>query len=330
MMKYPKFINSIKLKIDTTLSSFSEYVQKAVVFIATVTVIFWFSVFLYGSYYYYYVPEVAQERQVYFHFRVCETGVGLCSFPIANISLLKEGKNEVFNVGQSYRIVLDLDVPESDVNRNIGMFMIEMRLYNKRGEVVQTSARATSVRYKSDLLRTLETFAFLPLFLFGYMHQKQFLHVDLFPDFMDNAYNPTVGLVVEVQSKKVEVYTAVLKVFAQFSGIRYFLYYWPLTSAVIGITWNFVFLSFIALLSWYQFWFPHEKDGMNQSVKINLYRNRKPASPKKPAKVNPQPGSTRVHEAETVGASEETELLAPATRVDSGLRLRQPHSETVS
>ena len=35
-------------------------------------------------------------------------------------------------------------------------------------------------------------------------------------------------------------------------------------------------------------------------------------------------------EAETVGAREETELLTPASRVDSGLRLRQPYSEATS
>ena len=45
----------------------------------------------------------------------------------------------------------------------------------------------TSLHYKSGLLRTLETIVFSPLFLFGYMEQKQFLHIELFPDYLDNA-----------------------------------------------------------------------------------------------------------------------------------------------
>ncbi|XP_045174791.2 seipin-like isoform X2 [Mercenaria mercenaria] len=327
-MKYPKFVNKLRFKVNSALSSFNDIVQQIIIIVATVSVLFWFSVFLYGSYYYYYVPVVAQERPVYFHFSVCETGVGMCSFPTANISLVKQGKNEVFKVGQSYRIVLDLDVPESDSNRFIGMFMIEMRLYNRHGEFVQTSARATSVQYKSDLLRILETFAFSPMFLFGYMHQKQFLHVELFPDFMDNAYNPSVGLTVEVQSKKVEIYTAVLKIFAQFSGIRYFLYYWPVTSAIIGISWNFSVLSFIALLSWYQFWLPQKQVNTAPPVQINLYKNRKPPSPKKAAKA----ADSLRRETETIGGSDETELLAPdsGSREESGLRLRQPRSAATS
>ena len=34
-------------------------------------------------------------------------------------------------------------------------------------------------------------------------------------------FNPSVGLVIEVQSLKVEIYQALLRIYAQFSGIRY-------------------------------------------------------------------------------------------------------------
>ncbi|WAR19442.1 BSCL2-like protein [Mya arenaria] len=97
--------------------------------------------------------------------RVCDSGVGMCSFPTANISLSKDGENQVFKVGQPYKIIVDLHVPESDSNRNIGMFMLVMKLYNKHGVVVKTSGRA---------------------------------------------FNPSVGLTIEVESFKVEIYQAVL------------------------------------------------------------------------------------------------------------------------
>lgn len=340
-MRYPKFVNKIILKANAALSSFSEIVQQIIIIISTFAVLFWLSVFLYGSFYFYYVPVVLQEKPVYFHFRVCESGVGLCSFPVANISLVKEGKNEVFKSGQLYKIVLDLDLPESENNRMIGMFMIEMRLYNKHGEIVQTSARAvsTSLHYKSSLLRILETFAFAPFFLFGYMNQKQLLHVELFPEFLDNAYNPSVGLVIEVQSMKVEIYSALLKIFAQFSGIRYFLYYWPVTSAIVGISWNFLCLSFVALLSWYQFWLPWKQDEINPPIKIKLFKNRKPPSPKKTSKAALSRADSSSSDIETIraDATDETELLAPVSssqellspvsgsQEDLGLRLRRPY-----
>ncbi|KAH6926596.1 hypothetical protein HPB50_019904 [Hyalomma asiaticum] len=56
------------------------------------------------------------------------------------------------------------------------------------------------------------------------------------------------GLVI--RNSHIEVYTATLKIFADFTGLRYLLYNWPLMSAVVGISTNFFFVSLVALLSW--------------------------------------------------------------------------------
>ncbi|XP_037500564.1 seipin isoform X2 [Rhipicephalus sanguineus] len=56
------------------------------------------------------------------------------------------------------------------------------------------------------------------------------------------------GLVI--RNSHIEVYTATLKIYADFTGLRYLLYNWPLTSAVVGISTNFFFVSLVALLSW--------------------------------------------------------------------------------
>ncbi|XP_052766332.1 seipin-like isoform X2 [Mya arenaria] len=273
--------DSLQQQVLPQVTVVTYYLQTFLRIVATLSAIGWISAFLYASFYYYYVPVVEQERPVHFQFRVCDSGVGMCSFPTANISLSKDGENQVFKVGQPYKIIVDLHVPESDSNRNIGMFMLVMKLYNKHGVVVKTSGRASTLHYKSELLRTLETLVFAPMFLFGYIEQKQFLHVELFPEYTDSAFNPSVGLTIEVESFKVEIYQAVLRVFAQFSGIKYFLYYWPITSMVIGIATNFVTISSAVLIFWYQFRFPWKQDENNPVVRVNLSRNRKRESPVK-------------------------------------------------
>ncbi|KAL4237601.1 Berardinelli-Seip congenital lipodystrophy 2 (seipin) [Mactra antiquata] len=322
------FPETLKLKVNGALSTINDVAKQVLYSLATLSAIIWFSVFLYGTFYFYLVPVVTQEMPVYFHFRVCDHGIGMCSFPTANITMSKEGTNELFNVGQSYKIVLDLDIPESDTNRQIGMFMIELSMYNKHGNTVQRSARAvsTSLHYKSELLRIIETLVFSPFFLFGYMNQKQMIHVELFPDFKDNAFDRSAGLVVEIQSMKAEIYTANLRVFAQFSGIRYFLYYWPVTSAVIGISWNFMVVSFITLLSWYQFWLPREQDDKTPRIKINLFRNRKRTPTKKTKGELDRPTETL----RPKNVDDNTSLLLPGASTaqdDEGLRLRRPHSD---
>ena len=50
-----------------------------------------------------------------------------------------------------------------------------------------------------------------------------------------------------------------------FFNCRYFLYYWPVTSAIVGISWIFIVLSFIVLLSWYQF---HKKEQTTDEVQV--------------------------------------------------------------
>lgn len=53
-----------------------------------------------------------------------------------------------------------------------------------------------------------------------------------------------------IRNSHIEVYMATLKIYADFTGLRYLLYNWPLTSAVVGISTNFFFVSLVALLSW--------------------------------------------------------------------------------
>ncbi|XP_014679748.1 PREDICTED: seipin-like, partial [Priapulus caudatus] len=71
-------------------------------------------------------------------------------------------------------------------------------------------------------------------------------------------YKPAHGAYIEVQSKHIHIYSAVLVVHAYFTGVRYILFNYPIFSAVFGISFNMTFLSMIALLSWYQFLWQRE------------------------------------------------------------------------
>ncbi|XP_013861067.1 seipin [Austrofundulus limnaeus] len=238
-----------------TLLKARRTLLQAAILLCALVLLLWVSVFLYGSFYYSYMPTVSFSTPVHFYYTSdCDASQpGLCSFPTANISFMRNERDQVMANGQPYRVSLELEMPESPVNEQLGMFMVRMSCYTRGGKIVSTVGRSTMLHYRSFLLQTLNTLCFSPLLLTGMAEQKQLIEVELHSDYKTNAYEPTVGAVLQIQSKQVQIYSAQLRIHAYFTGIRYLLYNFPLTSAVIGVATNFAFLSVIALFGYLQF-----------------------------------------------------------------------------
>lgn len=54
-------------------------------------------------------------------------------------------------------------------------------------------------------------------------------------------------------SRFAEVYTASYRIDAQFSGLRYLMFHYPITAAIFGTSLNMFILAAILILSWYRF-----------------------------------------------------------------------------
>lgn len=240
---------------SVTLLKARRTLFQAAVLLCVLVLLLWVSIFLYGSFYYSYMPTVSFSTPVHFYYTSdCDASESaLCSFPRANISFMKNDRDQVMAYGQPYRISLELEMPESPVNEQLGMFMVKMSSYTKGGKTVSSVGRSTMLHYRSSLLQSITTVVFSPFFLTGMAEQKQLIEVELFSGYKTNAYQPTVGAVIEIQSKRVQIYSSQLRIHAYFTGIRYVLYNFPLTSAVIGVATNFAFLSVIVLFSYLQF-----------------------------------------------------------------------------
>lgn len=224
------------------------------VLFCTILLLLWVSVFLYGSFYYSYMPTVSHLSPVHFYYRTdCDSSSrSLCSFPVANVSLAKSGRDRVLMYGQPYRVTLELELPESPVNQDLGMFLVTVSCYTRGGRVISTSSRSVMLHYRSELLQMLDTLVFSSLLLFGFAEQKQLLEVELYADYRENSYVPTTGAVIEIHSKRIQLYGAYLRIHAHFTGLRYLLYNFPMTCAFVGVASNFTFLSVIVLFSYMQ------------------------------------------------------------------------------
>ncbi|TRZ09924.1 hypothetical protein HGM15179_017183 [Zosterops borbonicus] len=182
----------------------------------------WAALFLYGSFYWAYLPSAAVLRPLHLAFRSdCDPpGPELCSFPSANVSLLGEHREKVLLYGQQYRLSLELELPESPVNRELGMFMVALTVYGDGGRALARAERAAMLHYRSRLLRALHTVTFAGLLLSGFAEQSQSLELELLGRYREDPYTPTLGAFVEIRSRRVQLYGARLRVDAHFSGLR--------------------------------------------------------------------------------------------------------------
>uniref|UniRef100_A0A3Q3LFL3 Seipin n=1 Tax=Labrus bergylta TaxID=56723 RepID=A0A3Q3LFL3_9LABR len=226
-------------------------ILQIIVVVFVVFLLLWIAAFLYGSFYYSYMPQAAFSTAVHYYYRTdCESPASFsCSYPVANISLMRNNRH-VMTFGQAYTISLQLDMPDSPVNQELGMFMIKTACFSRDGEQTASSARSSMLRYRSDLLKQLATLLFLPAFLSGVSEQKQVLEVELFSEYIDDPYSPSVTAIIEILSNKVQIYSSQLLIHAHFTGIRYLLFNFPLTSALVGVFSNFSFLSLLFILSY--------------------------------------------------------------------------------
>lgn len=251
----------IQRTVSVAISQARQRILQSFVGLSVTFLLLLIAVFLYGSFYITYMPKATYSTPVYYYYRTnCDSqGSFLCSYPVANISLM-DNKKHVLTFGQAYRMSLQLEMPESPANQELGMFMVRATCFSQDGGQVASSARALSassshfgmLRYRSDLVRTLETLLLLPVFLTGTVEQKQMLEVELFSEYTDDPYAPSDTALVEILSSKVQIYSSQLLIHAHFTGLRYLLFNFPVISAVVGVSSNFMFLSLLFVFSYFR------------------------------------------------------------------------------
>jgi len=214
------------------LKSFATFVaenhQKWILTIGAVTIVtavlasssFTFYWFLYWLL----VPNVALQQSIYFQYAEPLPN-GTVVRPYAELNLLPRQ----VTAGQDYDAYVTLELPESEENRDAGMFMIGLEFYQKE-EIVFSSTRPARLRYKSNLLETFSTVFFsLPLVL-GLSEQKQFVSIRM----VEKLNKQFQTIIVTLSKPNVQLYSATFSMQAQLTGIRYWFYHWFFTSFAVG------------------------------------------------------------------------------------------------
>lgn len=155
------------------------------------------SVFIYGSFYFAFVPSPVHQGPVHLVFEPCQEKMGKCGFLNASLSLSE--RNPILMTGQQYMLTLSLEMPESEVNRNLGMFMTCAQLLSGGQQLVRSACRSTMLRYRSASVRHLGLYFNWPFLLTGYSDEKQWIHVPIMEDFLDDPLHPAIRLDFQVK-----------------------------------------------------------------------------------------------------------------------------------
>ncbi|CAH1983544.1 unnamed protein product [Acanthoscelides obtectus] len=134
-------VNLYKSRTKAGVHNVREVLFRGTVIALITALLVWLSVFMYVAFYYVYVPTISHERPVYLKFKPCGASdncsveKGICSFPSAHVQLTK--KQQLLMMGQAYKIHLDLEMPESPTNRELGVMMIYEPLPSSVGPTIE-------------------------------------------------------------------------------------------------------------------------------------------------------------------------------------------------
>lgn len=207
------------------------------------------SVLLYSAFNMIYMPDITHMRPMNMQFKSCMETNGQCSFPQAHVTLTE--KQRLLMQGQEYKVKITIDMPESPKNQELGMFMVCSELRDSNYFARADTCRSAMLEYKSPSIRVIQKLITLPMILAGFMEENQSVSVEVFQKYIEDVDHPITDVFVEIQSHQIEFYKVTLHITANFSGLRYLIHNFPLLSALLGVSSNFVLLFVSAVAVWY-------------------------------------------------------------------------------
>lgn len=211
----------------------------------------WASIFIYITFYFLYIPSMDLSRAIHLQFD-SDCHDTKCSNPYAVVQLAQYRTPTLFAKGQQYKLRVDLNMPDSPVNSQQGMFMIKLSLLDPNNKNIVTSTRPGLMTYRSLPVKLIHTFFSWPLYVLGLTRESENLQVTLIEEYVDGtrpSLGPASAARIELLARDLQVYASTLTIQANLTGLRYFMVNWPILTAMFGIATIFAFLSLVTICS---------------------------------------------------------------------------------
>ncbi|KAG0301447.1 hypothetical protein BGZ98_008349 [Dissophora globulifera] len=197
------------------------------------------SVVAYLSFYWVYIPQRGHVGQIHLQYDKPTVPGVIGHGPSA----------EFLRADQAYDISVNLHLPTSERNVEIGNFMVVVTLLRADGQTVMTSSRPAILTYQSLPVKLMRTaWKAVPLVL-DWSKEVQVLKVPLVENFVEDAANPVTRAYIEISTPYLQVY---------------FMYYYKVSTALVFISvfifWEIVF----SVVTWQMLagWFGSEAEAL--------------------------------------------------------------------
>jgi len=275
----------------------SKQITKILVYVALIINVLFLSSaissFVYGTIYLYHRPEMYHKIPVHFNYkRGCiqeqknfELGRKIENYPYksncypqAHVDLNNEN-GRFINEGYDYLMKLELELPESPSNMEMGMFMVDASVRGKQDDSWHdnkekdesywssfkqkhhgkrslnkfiTSSKPVTMKYKSPLIQEAGRFFFLIFYLLDVLQESQVITTTLFDPIYLDKQNLNWTLQLQIDNPSIQIYRSNVQVHLKTTSVLTTMYNWPFVSFVIGMSTIFVpVFVMLSLATWF-------------------------------------------------------------------------------
>ncbi|KAJ0693413.1 putative Seipin family protein [Helianthus annuus] len=141
-------------------------------------------------------------------------------------------QSRVVPFGHELKAIVSLVLPESDYNRNLGIFQVRVDFLSSDGKLLASTRKPCMLQFKSEPIRLLSTFFKLAYLLTGYPSETQTLDMNFSGYTEKDVPLSCLRVVIEQRAEFAkgggvpEIYSASLKLESQFPFLKRMLWYW--------------------------------------------------------------------------------------------------------
>ncbi|KAJ0693415.1 putative Seipin family protein [Helianthus annuus] len=141
-------------------------------------------------------------------------------------------QSRVVPFGHELKAIVSLVLPESDYNRNLGIFQVRVDFLSSDGKLLASTRKPCMLQFKSEPIRLLSTFVKLAYLLTSYPSETQTLDMNFSGYSEKDVPLSCLRVVIEQRAEFAkgdgvpEIYSASLKLETQFPFLKRILWYW--------------------------------------------------------------------------------------------------------
>ncbi|CCG82275.1 Putative uncharacterized protein [Taphrina deformans PYCC 5710] len=226
-----------------TLSDVGRSFLNSFVLLSSSLLLLAISCFAFLFFYHYNVPAIGVQRPVHLQHHTSRN-------PTSDVDL--EFSTSQLTTSQPYNIIVELTLPDTPWNHDIGNFMVEVDLRSTDSQSIVSAARSAIMQYSSPMIDTVSTVLGSGPILLGLREESQTLRVPVFEGYQfENGWltSPSHAQVT-IHAPTLRIYGCTLVFETRMGRLPWFLHTFKLTSFLLFTALFWISSTSFMLLTW--------------------------------------------------------------------------------